>query len=191
MKVLEWDSRSYLGDEMYVQWQDSLQEEARRNERRKMLKEIRIKTNERKLLNLQRKLHAEGTHHRRTSTSSDSQGFRRHSINTVHSTTTDTPKQDGPIDTQLKAESPAARGILSRLARSKIATQHSHGEDLDRLPKHEKKLTWSRHSHSTPNLKALAKEAKASDLGDVTKIPEGEFSPHSKDDADMDYNIIE
>lgn len=189
LKVLEWDARSYLGNEMYKQWQASLQDEAHTNERKKARKEMRIKANERKLLKLQRKLHAEGSH-RRVSTSSDSQGFRRHSIDTIQSTIPSTPKQEAPD--QPKPDSPVARGILSRLARSKLATQHSHGDNLDRLPKQEKKLTWSRHSHSTPNLKALVvKDVKTSDLADISKIPEGELSPHSKDDADMDYNIIE
>jgi hypothetical protein len=70
-----------------------------------------------------------------------------------------------------------------------MSTQHSHGEDLDRLPKHEKKLTWARHSHSTPNLKALVTsttEAKVTASG-IPDIPEGELSPHSKDDTEMDY----
>jgi hypothetical protein len=42
---------------MYDQWQDSLMEESRQNERRKVRCERRIKRNERKLLKLQRKLH--------------------------------------------------------------------------------------------------------------------------------------
>ena len=58
LRVLEWDPRSYLGSKiMYDQWQDSLLEESRQNERRKARCERRIKRNERKLLKLQRKLH--------------------------------------------------------------------------------------------------------------------------------------
>jgi hypothetical protein len=58
LRVLEWDPRSYLGSEfMYRQWQDSLMEESRHNERRKVRRERRTKKNERKLLKLQRKLH--------------------------------------------------------------------------------------------------------------------------------------
>lgn len=165
-------------------------EESRRKERRKVRREMRMKTNERRLLKLQRKLHSEGTH-RRASTSSDSAGFRRHSIDTIQSTAPGTPLQDTSHVSTPKIESPAVRGILSRLARSsKMSTQHSHGDELDRLPKQEKKLTWARHSYSTPNLKSLEKESKGND-GDIEKIPEGEVSPHSKDDTDMyKYNIV-
>ena len=46
---------------MYGQWQDSLIEESRQNERRKVRRERRIKKNERKLLKLQRKLHIKQT----------------------------------------------------------------------------------------------------------------------------------
>jgi hypothetical protein len=62
LRVLEWDPRSYLGSEiMYGQWQDSLIEESRQNERRKVRRERRINKSERKLLKLQRKLHIKQT----------------------------------------------------------------------------------------------------------------------------------
>jgi hypothetical protein len=189
LKVLEWDSRSYLGDEMYSQWQDSLLDESRRKERMKARRELRMKANERKLLKLQRKLHAEG--HRRASTSSDSQGYRRHSIDTMQSIP-GTPKQETSASSQdqnTKTDSPVVvKGILSRLSRPKMSTQHSHGEDLDRLPKQEKKPTWSRHSYSTPNLKALSSSATETQVTGIPNIPEGESSPHSKDDTDMNYS---
>lgn len=58
LRVLEWDPRSYLGSEiMYRQWQESLAEEFRQNERRNARHERRIKKSEVQLLKLQRKLH--------------------------------------------------------------------------------------------------------------------------------------
>ena len=187
LKVLEWDSRSYLGNEMYSQWQDCLVEESRRKEIRKARREMRMKRNERRLLKLQRRLHTEGMHRRSSTLSSDSQGFRRHSIDTVQPSLPGTPHREVQ---PTKAESPAVRGILSRLALPKMTTQHSHGEELDRLPKQEKKIAWARHSYSTPNLKDLDKESKRGSVADIGRIPEGEMNLHSKDDAGMDYKIV-
>lgn len=161
---------------MYSQWQDCLVEESRRKEIRKARREMRLKRNERRLLKLQRRLHTEGIHRRSSTLSSDSQGFRRHSIDTVQPTLPATPHREAQPP---KAESPAVRSILSRLARPKMATQHSHGEDLDRLPKQEKKIAWARHAYSTPNLKELDKESKKDNVTDDGKIPEGEMNVHS------------
>jgi hypothetical protein len=193
LKVLEWDSRSYLGSEMYNQWQESLIEESRRSERRKVRREMRIKSNERRLLKLQRKLHSEGIQ-KRASTSSESQGFRRHSIDTVQSTAPETFQQDPSLSqiTLSKEESPVAvKGILSRLARPKMSTQHSHGDDLNKLPKEGKKLTWSRHAFSTPNLKALDKELADNDgTSEIGEILEDEICLHRRDDTSIDYNMV-
>jgi hypothetical protein len=95
-----------------------------------------------------------------------------------------TPKQETSASSQdqnTKTDSPVVvKGILSRLSRPKMSTQHS--------PKQEKKPTWSRHSYSTPNLKALSSSATETQVTGIPNIPEGESSPHSKDDTDMNYS---
>mmetsp|Transcript_12945 Transcript_12945/g.18322 ORF Transcript_12945/g.18322 Transcript_12945/m.18322 type:complete len:367 (+) Transcript_12945:2-1102(+) len=57
MKVLEWGSLSYLGNEMYSQWQDCLEEEALRREEREKRHTLRREITERKLLKLEREMH--------------------------------------------------------------------------------------------------------------------------------------
>ncbi|KAL7547069.1 hypothetical protein ACHAWF_010386 [Thalassiosira exigua] len=95
LRVLEWNPRSYLGHEMYRQWQESLAEESHQNNRRKAKREQRIKRNERKLLKLQRKLHlqqsedASKSSSRRSSATHSDGGhsgtctFRRHSVDSA------------------------------------------------------------------------------------------------------------
>jgi hypothetical protein len=186
---------------MYSQWQESLREESRRKERRKLRRELRVKTNERKLLKLQRKMHqqqqSEGLHRRASNASSECK--RRHSISTLESTTTSgTPQLDKEKPTvstknqPAKVEgSPAAvRGILSRLSRPKM---DSHGKDLDRLPKQDKKLSWAKHSYSSPNLTALGQpksDHAVVEIGIEDKISKVEHSPHSKDDTDIYHNTV-
>jgi Rad3-related DNA helicase len=87
LRVLEWDPRSYLGSEiMYRQWQESLAEEFRQNERRNARHERRMKKSEQQLLKLQRKLHKQakdeitGRSSRRVS--SDNLNSRRNSTTT-------------------------------------------------------------------------------------------------------------
>jgi len=57
MKVLEWESLAYLGNEMYSQWQDCLEEEALRQDEREKRHTLRRELTERKLLKLERELH--------------------------------------------------------------------------------------------------------------------------------------
>jgi hypothetical protein len=52
LKTLEWNPRSYLGNEMYLQWLDALADEARQNEKKKLKRKRRIERNERKLTEL-------------------------------------------------------------------------------------------------------------------------------------------
>jgi len=88
LRVLEWNPRSYIGSEMmYGQWQESLMEESRQDERRIARRELRIKRNERKLLKLQRKLHMQqtvedlpGRSSRRSSTTISDGGASQHGI---------------------------------------------------------------------------------------------------------------
>jgi len=54
MKTLGWSPLSYLGPEMYSQWQESLEDEAQRRVEHKARKELRRERKERKLLQLQR-----------------------------------------------------------------------------------------------------------------------------------------
>ena len=50
MKALEWSPLTYLGQEMYDQWQDSLSNEVLRKEEKKKMREIRQKKKEQKLM---------------------------------------------------------------------------------------------------------------------------------------------
>lgn len=54
MKTLGWSPLSYLGPEMYSQWQESLEDEAQRRAEHEERKELRRERKERKLLQLQR-----------------------------------------------------------------------------------------------------------------------------------------
>jgi len=56
MKALEWSSLNYLGEEMYKQWQDTLEDEAVRREKRNERRASRKKRKDAKLLELQREL---------------------------------------------------------------------------------------------------------------------------------------
>lgn len=122
-------------------------DEARKNERRKARRELRIKRNERKLLELQRKLHMQQTGEdisRRRSSTTISDGAvsqngiiisRRHSMDapvtpvgldinkrsiSVHSERSSDLDSPGRFIAR-KTEGVAIRGILSRLARPKQA----------------------------------------------------------------------
>jgi len=59
MKVLEWQALSYLGSDMYSQWQDCLLKEETRRQEREQRREIRRARNERKLLKMEFKLKQE------------------------------------------------------------------------------------------------------------------------------------
>jgi len=57
LKVLEWNSLAYLGQEQYSQWQRSLDDEATRLEEHLQRKQLRREHEDRKLLDLQRDYH--------------------------------------------------------------------------------------------------------------------------------------
>ena len=82
MKTLGWSSLSYLGPEMYSQWQQSLEEEAERRDAHEERKELRRDRKERKLLRLQReRLQQESeAQHRRDADSMDGAESRDVSI---------------------------------------------------------------------------------------------------------------
>jgi hypothetical protein len=54
MKTLGWSPLSYLGPEMYSQWQESLEDEAQQRAEHEERKELRRQRKERKLVQLQR-----------------------------------------------------------------------------------------------------------------------------------------
>lgn len=185
LKVLEWNPRSYLGDEMYRQWQESLIEEACRKERREARREARIKRNERKLIKLQRKLHlqqTEGVSHRRSSVSSDGVSHRRHSMSSSMFDYTEESSGNNNSESPRPVATPApVRGLLSRLSRAK--QQGSVGKELDKLPSTlEKKVALPlKHSFSVPNLSSL--DAKGVD---IDMIHEGENESGHKDSSEGD-----
>eukprot|EP00986_Skeletonema_menzelii_P018064 scaffold24390_cov144-Skeletonema_menzelii.AAC.5 len=162
LRVLEWDARSYLGSEMYRQWQDSLVDESLQKERREARRERMVKKKDRKLLRLQRKLHqtqADEAASRRSSTTQSADALesprRLSSTGSVEDfkvpkldNTTSRPKTARePANASADLASPARRGgLLSRLARPKNAS--SYEKDLDKVSK-EKGIT---HSASVPNL---------------------------------------
>ncbi|KAL7533136.1 hypothetical protein ACHAXR_005065 [Thalassiosira sp. AJA248-18] len=192
LRVLEWNPRSYLGSEMYRQWKESLMDESRQNEMRKVRHEARIKRNERNLLKLQHKLHLQqhteelsSRSSRRSSTtigSADAENgnplFRRHSVDVADAKHAEQVHQDnmrlespGRLSRNSKKREGVAirRGILSRLSRQK---QGSHGKDLDKmikshhLTKTEKNdTTYMKQSVSVPNLASLDSKKKYSSVG--------------------------
>jgi hypothetical protein len=176
LRVLEWNPRSYLGSEMYGQWQESLLVKSRQNERRKARREARIKQNERKLMKLQRRIIQQkgdvtSRSSRRSSSTisevgvslSGNRGLRSHTSGAG-------PLSVGPSKSSTRSseytaqlnqshrdslDSPGKRrgGILSRLSRPK---PYSHGKELHKLPKLEKKTAaLLKQSVSVPILSSL------------------------------------
>ena len=162
-RVLEWNARSYLGSEMYRQWQDSLVHESLQKERREARRERMVQKKDRKLLRLQRKLHKTQTEEassRRSSTTQSLEALetprRLSSVASLEDykaqklditptlTNTSTPDNDPDI-----LASPTRRGgLLSRLARQK---NESHGKDMDKVVSKGKEM---KHSVSVPNLRS-------------------------------------
>jgi len=169
LRVLEWNPRSYLGSEMYRQWQESLMEESRQNEKRKAKCEARIKRNERKLLKLQRKLHLQQqtedvsirSSRKSSTTTICSDGgfshhrdplFRRHSVGpgpmmagvnadagSVVASSEKSHKSD--LDSPGRTRNSRTEGAAIRgiLSRLSRPKQSSHCKELENLPKLEKK----------------------------------------------------
>ena len=176
--MLEWDARSYLGDVMYRQWQDSLVDESLQKERREARRERRAKKKDRKLLRLQRKLHqtqADEAASRRSSTtqSVDALETPRRLSSTLSSTSPEDVKAskldsaasrpktapESDIASATELPSPARRGTLfSRLTRPRNVS--SYGKDLDKVCK-EKEIT---HSASVPNLLSPSLVGEKSDM---------------------------
>eukprot|EP00577_Skeletonema_sp_RCC1716_P001578 CAMPEP_0113425518 /NCGR_PEP_ID=MMETSP0013_2-20120614/30215_1 /TAXON_ID=2843 ORGANISM="Skeletonema costatum, Strain 1716" /NCGR_SAMPLE_ID=MMETSP0013_2 /ASSEMBLY_ACC=CAM_ASM_000158 /LENGTH=897 /DNA_ID=CAMNT_0000313691 /DNA_START=37 /DNA_END=2727 /DNA_ORIENTATION=+ /assembly_acc=CAM_ASM_000158 len=173
LRVLEWNARSYLGSEMYRQWQDSLVDESLQKERREARREREVQKKDRKLLRLQRKLHqtqAEEASSRRSSTTTQSvdalETPRRLSspasledYKAPKLVATPRPKTaPEPDNAHADLASPARRGgLFSRLARPKNA---SYGKDLDKIS-NEKEMT---HSSSVPNLRSSSLTGEKMDL---------------------------
>ena len=162
LRVLEWNPRSYLGAEMYGQWQASLLAESARNERRQARREAQVQRRERKLRKLQRKImqQTEDATGRASLRSSSTQsnaespdgnrGLRRRSAGE-----NSTPVSE--VDVRTSVDSPSTRsslkvGILSRLSRPKPG---SHGKELHKVPKLEKKTALMKLSASVPTLSSL------------------------------------
>ena len=158
--MLEWDARSYLGDVMYRQWQDSLVDESLQKERREARRERMVKKKDRKLLRLQRKLHqtqADEAASRRSSTTqsvdaletprriSSSGSLEDLKVPKLDSTTSRPKTAPEPANASANLASPRRGGLLSRLARPRNSS--SFGKDLDKVSK--EKIT---HSTSVPNL---------------------------------------
>jgi len=176
LKVLEWDARSYLGSEMYQQWQDVLKEDSLRKERRKARKERRIKQNERKLM---KKLQQTEDVKKRRSSASDESHVRRslsplftnEEFKTSHQRIFDvapSASQHGSIN---KADvTPAIRGLLSRLARTNKQASVEKGIDKINPP--------LKYSISVPNIAASSKTANVdglflnADNGEETELRE-------------------
>ena len=59
MKTLEWNPRTYLGEEMYNHWQDALEEEDRRRTERERRKELLRHRKEQRIVNLHLELESE------------------------------------------------------------------------------------------------------------------------------------
>lgn len=70
MKTLGWSPLSYLGPDMYSQWQESLADEARRRAEHEARKEARRERKERKLLRLQREALQQETNDKQRETDS-------------------------------------------------------------------------------------------------------------------------
>ena len=172
LRVLEWDARSYLGSEMYRQWQDSLVNESLQKERREARRERMIKKKERKLLRLQRKLvsGAEEASIRRSSTP-----HSMDALDTLRLSSSSLPEENNLPKLNIEATdnstatadlvSPSRRGLLSRLARPKTA---SHGKELDKVSKGKE----IKQSLSVPNLRASSLAMGETDL--FNTIHEGE-----------------
>jgi len=171
--VLEWNARSYLGSEMYRQWQDSLVDESLQKERREARREREVQKKDRKLLRLQRKLHqtqAEGASSRRSSTTTQSvdaletprrlsspaslEDYKAPKLVATPRPKTAPEPDNAPAD----LASPTRRGgLFSRLARPKNA---SCGKDLDKIS-NEEEMT---HSSSVPNLRSSSLTGEKMDL---------------------------
>ena len=173
LRVLEWNPRSYLGAEMYRQWQESLLAESARNERRQARREARIQHRERKLLKLQRKImqqtgDATGHASRRSSSTVSDAGspdahreIRRHSIGKgpkfvgefdASRRSTQRKKSRNGLDSPGRMRNSRKVGILSRLSRPKPC---GHGKELHKVPKLEEKATLMKPSASLPMLSSL------------------------------------
>ena len=195
--VLEWDARSYLGSEMYRQWQDSLVDESLQKERREARRERRAKKKDRKLLRLQRKLHqtqADEAASRRSSTtqSVDALETPRRLSSTLSSTSLEDVKAqkldsaasrpktapEPDIASATELPSPVRRGTLfSRLTRPRNAS--SYGKDLDKATK-EKEIT---HSASVPNLLSPSLIGEKADMFHTIHESEEDAHVQASDDG--------
>ena len=181
LKTLEWNPRSYLGNEMYRQWLDALAAEARQNEKKKLKRKRRIERNERKLTELYSSTMQPpgiGEQTRRKSSISSTEEVPSYSSSRRHSTESIVRPSVSSLSQVRRPASASAqyseqphgegspgrkgvRGILSRLSR-RTPSRHSdfeigggnnssHG-NLDKLsPKSES----MRQSVSFPNLSSL------------------------------------
>jgi len=181
LKTLEWNPRSYLGNEMYRQWLDALAAEARQNEKKKLKRKRRIERNERKLTELYSSTMQPpgiGEQTRRKSSISSTEEVPSYSSSRRHSTESIVRPRVSSLSQVRRPASASAqhseqphgedspgrkgvRGILSRLSRRTPArhsdfeigggNNSSHG-NLDKLsPKSE----CMRQSVSFPNLSSL------------------------------------
>lgn len=175
LRVLEWDARSYLGTEMFRQWQNSLVDESLQRERRELRRERLIKKKDRKLLRLQRKLHQTQAEEASSRRSSTEYSMVDDALDTPRRLSYASQPQENIVTTELDTTatrdnaadlvSPARRGLLSRLARPKTA---SHGKELDRISTGKE----MKHSLSVPNLRSSSLAAGEADL--FNTIHEGE-----------------
>jgi len=175
LRVLEWDARSYLGTEMYRQWQNSLVDESLQRERRELRRERLIKKKDRKLLRLQRKLHQTQAEEASSRRSSTEYSMVDDALDTPRRLSYASQPQENIVTTELDTTatrdnaadlvSPARRGLLSRLARPKTA---SHGRELDKISTGKE----MKHSLSVPNLRSPSLAAGEADL--FNTIHEGE-----------------
>lgn len=155
MKSLHWNSVDYLNKEMYVYWQEALEDEENRGRQHVRRRELREKLKDQRILKLQRQLQqkekAEFSSFRDLNPADDDISTSEHE---PLPTTVEEPKNTS------RSSSPKGKlksSIFSRLGRMK---RMSNGD----LPKAEKKEVSFHRAMSSPNL-------SMQEMEEVAKLP--------------------
>lgn len=136
MKSLEWNSLTYLGDEMYRYWQDALEEEDRRKKEREERKERKLRLKEERLLNLQIEIENEVLRRSEQRSESDLEDdVRTHEAVMVTAQVSDNEMHDDHrlSPSKLSHSTGGGLSLLSRFGRMRRITSQ---EDLNRVSRH-------------------------------------------------------
>lgn len=139
MKVLEWSPLSYLGPEMYSQWQDTLDDEELRREAQKKREERRLERKDRKLLQLQRERLQQENDAKQRDSDADTLSEKAPLIDDAEVKDIEGDQPPSPSRASSVVRKMTAMGFLHRLA-------HKRNADTTNITKFEDRMALTEHN---------------------------------------------